>query len=343
MPGHLTVEERDRLAQLLLQHATQSEIARALGRSRATISRELKRNRTGDHYWAAQAQQYAEQRRRDRPLQLKMDREPIRSLVEQRLAQWWSPEQIAGRLKLEFPETSARQVSPQTIYAWIACRGEDRSHWQGFLRRRGRRPKRRENRGETASHATIADRPAIIERRGRLGDFEGDTVLGPPGSGGVVTLVDRQARYTYWPKCQANNRTAWRREFAIGSAHSTTRSVARSRSTTARSSRVARGWKRCSASRYTSPIRVVRINAARTRIPTGCYASFFPRGPTSARSVTMRCDAWKTSSTTAPAPASASELPTKFTTPNTHPAIALEIGDRRQQDWDRSTRCVCIS
>ena len=200
MPGHLTIEERDRLAQLLLQHATQSEIARALGRSRATISRELKRNRTGDDYWAAQAQQYAEQRRRDRPLQLKMDREPIRSLVEQRLAQWWSPEQIAGRLRLEFPETSARQVSPQTIYAWIACRGEDRSHWQGFLRRRGRRPKRRENRGETASHATIADRPAIIERRGRLGDFEGDTVLGPPGSGGVVTLVDRQARYTLLAK-----------------------------------------------------------------------------------------------------------------------------------------------
>src|SRR5213593_736656 len=200
MPGHLTVEERDRLSQLLQQDATQSEIARTLGRSRATISRELKRNRTGDDYFAAQAQQHAERRRRDRPIERKMDREPIRHFVEQGLAQCWSPEQIAGRLKLEFPEVSERQVSPQTIYGWIACRGEDRSHWQGFLRRRGRRPKRRENTGETASPATIANRPAIIEQRGRRGDFEGDTVLGPPGTGGVVTLVDRQSRYTILAK-----------------------------------------------------------------------------------------------------------------------------------------------
>ena len=219
MPGHLTVGERDRLAQLLQQQATQSEIARVLGRSRATICRELKRNRTSDDYWAAQAQQLAEQRRRDRPIQAKMDRSSILPFVEQWLAQCWSPEQIAGRLKLEFPEAIARQVSPQTIYAWIASRGEDRPHWQGFLRRRGRRPKRRENSGETASPATIADRPAIIEQRGRLGDFEGDTVLGPPGSGGVVTLVDRQSRYTLLAKVPSkqSNRIAKRIRDRLGS------------------------------------------------------------------------------------------------------------------------------
>jgi transposase, IS30 family len=197
MPGHLTKEERDRLAQLHHQGYMQLEIARALNRSPGTISRELKRNRTCEVYHAAQAQEHAQRRRRERPLQRKMDRPELNEMVRARLIRYWSPDQIAGRLKLEFADDPQKHVCPQTIYAWIAERSKDRKYWQSYLRRRGKRPwSRREIKGSAASRAAIADRPAIIEKRKRLGDFEGDTVLGPPGTGGVVTLVDRQSRFT---------------------------------------------------------------------------------------------------------------------------------------------------
>jgi IS30 family transposase len=196
MAGHLTAAERDRIAQLFHQGATRIEIARALVRSPATIGRELARNGRGDEYFAAQAQEQARQRRRDRPLERKMDREAIGRVVHAGLTDYWSPDQIACRLRREHPDDPERHVSAQTIYSWIGrLPDEQRTHYQQFLRRRGMRPRRhRENTGENQA-AGIADRPEVIEQRGRIGDFEGDTVLGPPGSGGLVTLVDRRSRY----------------------------------------------------------------------------------------------------------------------------------------------------
>ena len=125
MASHVTKEERDRLAQLHHQGYTQLEIAQALCRSPGTISRELKRNRTGDIYYAAQAQELAQRRRRNRPLQRKMDRPELNDFVRTGLVRYWSPDQIAGRLKLEFANDPQKHVCPQTIYAWIAERSKD--------------------------------------------------------------------------------------------------------------------------------------------------------------------------------------------------------------------------
>ena len=136
MARHLTAEERDRIAQLLHQGAQQKEIARAVRRSPSTISRELGRNHSGGVYYAAQAQRKAERRRRERPLVRKMDDPRINAAVRSGLAQQWSPEQIAGRMR---QEDFSRRVSAQTIYAWIEG-NEDREHWKSFLRRRGKRP-----------------------------------------------------------------------------------------------------------------------------------------------------------------------------------------------------------
>jgi transposase, IS30 family len=202
MACHLTMEERDRLAQWHYQGYTQQEMARLLGRHPATISRELARNASGGVYHAAQAQRRAQQRRRQRPLERKLDRPDTNQFVREGLAQYWSPAQIAGRLEQRFPAAPARHVAPQTIYTWIARQEpERRAHWRQFLRRRGRRPRRKPApAADRAARARIAMRPAVIERRGRLGDFEGDTVLGPPGSGGLITLVDRRSRYTILTK-----------------------------------------------------------------------------------------------------------------------------------------------
>ena len=185
MASHLTMEERDRIAQGRCQHASQTEIAQALGRSPATISRELRRNRTGGEYYAAQAQQESERRRRERPLVRKMDDPEINEVVRTGLAREWAPEQIAGRMK---QQDSEHCVSPQTIYAWIK-KDDDREHWESFLRRRGKRPCRRKNEAATGNAARIRNRPKVIERRLRPGDFEGDTVLGPPGTGGLATAA----------------------------------------------------------------------------------------------------------------------------------------------------------
>lgn len=203
MTGHLTAAERDLIAQLFQQGTEQQQIARTLGRHPATISRELKRNRTNRQYLAAQAQQHAERRRSQRPIQRKMDDPAIALSVQLQLAQGWSPEQIAGRMKREHPEDTAPCVSAPTIYAWIE-QDAYRTHWLSFLRRRGRRPCRK-NTQKTSDRTRLEHRPHVIEQRRRRGDFEGDTVLGPPGTGGLVTLVDRQSRFTVMTKIQSKN------------------------------------------------------------------------------------------------------------------------------------------
>jgi IS30 family transposase len=201
MANHLTSEERDRIAQLRCRGAEQQEIARTLGRSAATISRELRRNRTNDEYGAAQAQRQAERRRRERPLVRKMDDPKINETVRAGLARNWSPEQIAGRMR---QQAADGRVSPQTIYAWIE-QDENREHWESFLRRRGKRRNQRKNTTTTGDAARIDQRPEVVEERLRLGDFEGDTVLGPPGTGGLATLVDRLSRLTIVVKIQSKN------------------------------------------------------------------------------------------------------------------------------------------
>jgi hypothetical protein len=172
-----------------------------LGRCPSTISRELRRNRTGDDYHAAQAQREAERRRQERPLVRKMEDPEINETVRAGLAHEWAPEQIEGRMQ---QQGSERHVSSQTIYAWIK-QDEDREHWESLLRRRGKRPYRRKNAATTGDAARIDQRPEVIEERLRLGDFEGDTVLGPAGTGGLATLVDRKSWFTIVVKIQSKN------------------------------------------------------------------------------------------------------------------------------------------
>ena len=204
MPSQLTAAERDRIAQLVHQGANQKEIATAIGRSPATVSRELQRNREGENYHACQAQRRTEARRSERPLSRKLDDPEINQAVRRGLAQSWAPEQISGRLKRDHDGNPRLSVSAPTIYAWIET-DEDRTHWSSFLRRRGKRPYRRTKAPEAAACSRIADRPEVIESRLRLGDFEGDTVLGPAGTGGIVTLVDRKSRYTIITKIQSKD------------------------------------------------------------------------------------------------------------------------------------------
>jgi len=197
MALHLTPEERESLSFWLSQGVAKAEIARRLGRSRRTIFAELRRNSVvapysrRHRYCAARAQQLADARKHRRRTK-KMDHPAIRRQVEQGLSQYWSPEQIAGRARRCHPQEPWLHVSYTTIYAWIYHHDAPR-RWRKYLRRQ--RPCRRSRRCKASRGCAIAARPAIIERRERLGDFEGDTIHGYSHRGALLSLVDRRSGY----------------------------------------------------------------------------------------------------------------------------------------------------
>ena len=195
MADHLTLEEREVIAYMHRVGKMQTQIAERLGRHKSTISRELRRNRSRNGYWAVAAQGRAQRRRSQRPWIAKLRRPDVRRYVQQRLRQCWSPDAIAGRSRSDFPRDRRRQVSHQTIYTWIRAEQAAGRHWQRYLRRLGRKRPDVEKRGKLPGSASIDGRPAVVDRRGRYGDWEGDTIVGAYHQGGAVTLVERKSGY----------------------------------------------------------------------------------------------------------------------------------------------------
>jgi IS30 family transposase len=196
MARQLSFLERERVSQMHDAGASKAEIATELSRARSTIGRELQRNSMTGEYSAVAAQGLARQRRRQRPLVRKMDRPEVGDFVRRRLVCAWSPDQIAGRSKSDFADDRRRQISHQTIYAWIRSQpAADRRRFTGFLRRAGSRRPRDDRRGRIPNQVSIEGRPKVVDQRRRYGDWEGDTVVGARHSGAVVTLVERKSGY----------------------------------------------------------------------------------------------------------------------------------------------------
>jgi IS30 family transposase len=177
------------------------DIARRLGRHRSTIGREIRRNWSEGEYSAVMAQSKAEARRRHRPLKRKMEDPETGEYVGCGLARYWSPDQIAGRSRRDFSRHRRRQISHQTIYAWIDQQGEERAYWEQFLRLRSRR-RRKYQQQKGPGAASIVQRPAVVDRRSRYGDWEGDTVMGVQPGEVLVTLVERKSRYLLTDKAK---------------------------------------------------------------------------------------------------------------------------------------------
>jgi transposase, IS30 family len=215
MASHLTLEEREVIAWMHRDGKSQTQIADRLGRHKSTISRELRRNRSRNGYWAVAAARKAQRRRSQRPWTAKMDRPEVRRYVAGRLRWRWSPDQIAGRMRSDFPDDRRRQVSAPTIYAWIRAEQGRGRQWQRYLRRLGRKRPEGEKRGRLRAGTSIEGRPAVVDRRTRLGDWEGDTIVGANRRGGAVTLVDRKSGYLLLGKVP-NLQAATVREAAAG-------------------------------------------------------------------------------------------------------------------------------
>jgi IS30 family transposase len=198
-PGRLGVHEREEIGRGLVAGESLSSIAERLGRSVSTISREVSANGGRRHYRAVRAHIRAYERAR-RPKTAKLDDPDLCGLVSEWLQRWYSPEQIALRLRVEFPDDPMKWMSHETIYQslFVQGRGELRRELTRCLRsgRTKRRPKSRGTRPERIKDMVmISERPAEVADRAVPGHWEGDLVIGANSRSAVGTLVERTSRY----------------------------------------------------------------------------------------------------------------------------------------------------
>jgi transposase, IS30 family len=204
-PRYLSEDERVLIGDRRRAGESVRAIARELGRSPATVSRELRRNADPDsgRYRPFAAQRMATERRA-RPRKGKLAADPeLRAFVQQRLAKRWSPEQIAQALHREFPNQPHRHVAPETIYQAIyrpdlggLRRDLPRVLRTGRLRRRPRRRPDARRPGRLVGMAMIDQRPAEAADRGVFGHWEGDLITGASNRSAIGTLVERASRFT---------------------------------------------------------------------------------------------------------------------------------------------------
>jgi transposase, IS30 family len=200
---YLSFSEREEIALARARGEQVRVIARRLGRSPATVSRELRRNadRQGG-YRATTAHALAwERASRPKPAKLQINLE-LREKVQRYLEQRYSPEQIAGRLRVEYPDDPEMRVSAETIYQslYVQSRGALRRDLARCLRtgRALRQPGRvagqRKNR--IPNMVNISQRPAEARDRAVPGHWEGDLLIGKRNATAIATLVERATGYT---------------------------------------------------------------------------------------------------------------------------------------------------
>lgn len=192
---HLTQGERYQIAILKKQGLSNTLIAKAIGRSPATVGRELKRNATTGGYEPAPAQQRAKDRHQGRHNAHSIS--PQRwECAQKYLRLGLSPEQVRGRLLLEGQHPISHEWMYQRIYRDKAQGGDLVSLLRCQKVRRKRYASGQERRGMLKNCVRIDHRPSVVETRTRIGDWEGDTVIGKGQQGALVTLVERKSRYT---------------------------------------------------------------------------------------------------------------------------------------------------
>jgi IS30 family transposase len=198
----LTLAEREDISRGIASGSSIREIARGMDRAASTVSREVRRHGDRSAYRAhdADCQAGASALRPKRCL-LAINRK-LRGIVASKLILEWSPEQISGWLKTEYPNDERMRVSHETIYRslFIQARGVLKKELMGHLRtrRRMRRSQHshifKDSRGRIADAMSIRERPAEVEDRAVPGHWEGDLLSGGKNSY-IVTLVERHSRF----------------------------------------------------------------------------------------------------------------------------------------------------
>ncbi len=200
--SHLSAQERYFIYHLRVFGLGFREIGRRLNRHHTTIQREVERNHVppgmAPYINEAGLNRYRRLKMRPQHSRRKSNKALLRYVTD-RLKRYWSPEQIVGRLKQDFPNDPAMRLCLETIYRWIYQDAKDGGMLYGFLRRIHKKRRKQKRLGAVRSlikdRVSIHERPEIVARRERIGDWEGDTVMGARGKGAVITLVERKSRY----------------------------------------------------------------------------------------------------------------------------------------------------
>jgi transposase, IS30 family len=204
-PRYLSEDERVRIADLRRHGLGVRAVAAELGRSPATVSRELRRNLDlGSGQYRPFAAQQLASARRARPGRSKLAGDQVlRGFVAERLEKRWSPEQISRALRSEFPDEPGRHLVHETIYQAVYRSGLGglRRDLPKVLRtgRRRRKPHRRPDArraGGLVGMTMIGQRPAEAASRSEPGHWEGDLITGSGNRSAIGTLVDRASRFT---------------------------------------------------------------------------------------------------------------------------------------------------
>src|SRR5665648_707057 len=199
----LSINEREEISLGLAQGLSKNYIALSLGRSSSTICREVNRNTINRQaYRAVRAQGRANKLRHLTRKRRKMDINiPLKHYVLERLDQLWSPEQIAKRLKILYPENMNMQISHESIYSYLYVlpRGALRKELVKCLRQ---------------DYISIEERPAEVADRIIPGHWEGDLLMGHNNGSALGTLVERTTRMTFLVQLKDKNATAVRESFA---------------------------------------------------------------------------------------------------------------------------------
>lgn len=203
---HITEEERYHIHRQVKLGWSQRQIALSLGRSPSSISRELRRNAGQRGYRPRQAHASAVERSSNSRNAARIP-DATWNRIYPLLREDWSPEQVAGRLMTESILVSHETIY-QRIYADKAEHGDLWRHLRCQKKRRKRYGSGRERRGQIRNRRSIEDRPLEVEMRARVGDWEGDTVVGAKHKGAIVSLAERVTQYVVLEKVK--NREAGR-------------------------------------------------------------------------------------------------------------------------------------
>lgn len=193
---HITINERCCIANFLDLGWSIRKIAKYLNRNASTISREIKRNSVNGKYLAHIANENYLNNRMNCGSKGKSSNHKLIEYIEKGLNKTWSPEQIAGRLRLEYNGDKSMTIGFKTIYRWIyiniIAKGDVNK-----LRRKGKSLKPKETRGKFNIGKSIKNRPKEVRKRETLGHWELDTVVSSRGKSKAClsTFVERKSRY----------------------------------------------------------------------------------------------------------------------------------------------------
>jgi len=193
--SQLTQEQRYHISGLLKAGNTKSSIANEVGVHKSTISREINRNSGDRGYRPKQAHQFALDNKQQAEKRIKFT-PALKQIVIEKIMLDWSPDQISGYLKKD----GTADISHERIYQFILADKKAGGTLYTHLRHAGKKRKKRygtkDRRGQIKNRVSIDERPKVVDKKERIGDWEGDTIIGSMQQKAIVTLVDRASLMT---------------------------------------------------------------------------------------------------------------------------------------------------